>query len=99
MEQSFFNQLKNGGNLILQITADDLRSVMKSFYDDERKREEDSLRKLSEKPTLSRKDASKMLGVSLATLWKWAKDGYLKPVKIGTKVMYKRSDVEALLTK
>lgn len=97
MEQNFLSQIKGGGNFILQISTNDLREIMRSFYHDERKREEEAFRQRNEKPSISRKEAAKMLDVSLATLWKWAKDGYLVPVKIGTKVMYKMSDVEALL--
>lgn len=96
--QNLISQLKEGGaNIILQVSADDLKEVMRSFYQDEQARTEDAIRKHREQPTLSRKDVAKQLGVSLATLWKWATTGYLVPVKIGTKVLYRSSDVEAIL--
>ena len=41
-------------------------------------------------------DVSDLLGVSKNTLWRWEKDHYLTPVKIGRKSRYKQSDVLAL---
>lgn len=38
----------------------------------------------------------KMLGVSLNTLWRWNRDGYLCTVKLGRKNFYRKSDVEKL---
>lgn len=97
MAQSLLTQIVNGGNIVLQVSADDLREVMKSFYQEERERTEQAIQKHRESPTLGRKETAKLLGVSLATLWKWAKEGYLVPVKIGTKVMYKATDIDEIL--
>lgn len=36
------------------------------------------------------------LGVSKNTLWRWMKSGYLCPVKIGRKSVYKLSEIEKL---
>lgn len=97
MAQNVLTQLTNGGNLVLQVSAEDLREVMKSFYQEERERTEQAIQRHRENPTLTRKDVSKLLGVSLATLWKWAKEGYLVPTKIGTKTLYKASDIDEML--
>lgn len=32
--------------------------------------------------------------ISKVTLWRWAKDGLLKPVKMGRKTFYRQSDIE-----
>lgn len=32
--------------------------------------------------------------ISKVTLWRWAKDGLLKPVKMGRKSFYRQSDIE-----
>ena len=42
-------------------------------------------------------EVSNLLGVSKNTLWRWEKDHYLTPVKIGRKSRYKQSDVFALM--
>lgn len=45
-----------------------------------------------------KEDARLMLGkVDKSTLWRWEKAGYLSPVRIGTKVFYKKSQLESLM--
>lgn len=49
---------------------------------------------------MSSKDVCKMLGVSLPTLWRWQKAGYLVPLKIGrgkNSLKYKPEDVNRFL--
>lgn len=48
---------------------------------------------------LSRAEVAEMCGVDVSTLWRWDRDGYLKPVKIGRAVRYHTSDVMAILKK
>lgn len=38
-----------------------------------------------------------MVGVSKNTLWRWNRDKYLMPIKMGRKSRYKLSDVEKLM--
>ena len=97
MEQNYFNQIRNAGNVIFQVSAQDLKEVVKSFYEEERERREEAISASKERYTISRREASKLLGVTLATLWRWANLGYLTPVKIGSKVMYRASDIEGML--
>ena len=99
MATDVMNQVSGLGNPIIQISINDLRELVKELYAEERKRTEEEISAHRERPTLTRKETAKLLGVTLSTLWQWAKSGYLTPVKIGTKVMYRPSDVEALLTK
>ena len=44
----------------------------------------------------TRKEASAYLEVCETTLWKWAKPecGYLLPVRVGSKVKYRKSDLD-----
>lgn len=99
MDNQFLNTLTGNNPVILQVSANDLKELVKNMYAEEQQRTAEVIAKHREKPTLSRKETAKMLGVTLTTLWQWAKEGYLVPVKIGTKVMYKASDVDELLTK
>lgn len=100
MMQNLISKLsEEGANVILQVSADDLKEVMRTFYQEEKARTEEAIQKHREQPTLTRKEVSKQLGVSLTTLWKWSTTGYLVPVKIGTKALYKPSDVEEILNK
>ena len=99
MSKEEINRFLCEKNPIFQISLNDLKEVVKDLYEEERKRTEDAINAHRERPTLTRKETARMLGVTLATLWQWAKSGYLTPVKIGTRVMYRPSDVDAMLTK
>lgn len=46
---------------------------------------------------LTRQETSKMLSVSLVTLWDWDKKGLIPSYRIGNKVRYKKSEVLAAL--
>lgn len=45
----------------------------------------------------SRGKVMEMLDVSEATLWRWAKTGYLVPLNVGGKRRYRMSDVKRIL--
>lgn len=42
------------------------------------------------------KEVRGILSVSPTTLWKWSRQGYLNPVKIGGRTYYDRADIEKL---
>ena len=46
---------------------------------------------------LSRKEVAKLLKITLPTLHDWTKLGYLKSYKMGTRVLYKESEVKSTL--
>jgi excisionase family DNA binding protein len=46
---------------------------------------------------LTRKQTSTILGVSLVTLSEWTKEGKVKGYRIGSRVRYKRSEIEKSL--
>lgn len=48
---------------------------------------------------LTREETCKRLGISETTLWRWALNGYLIPIKIGVQVRYKLSDINAFISK
>ena len=60
-------------------------------------KEESELNRKKETETLLTPDevASKYR-ISKVTLWRWAKDGLLKPVKMGRKSFYRQSDIERI---
>lgn len=84
--------------VILQVSAETLREVVNDMYQqiEEKARQEAAER--SEQGALSRRQVMELLGVNSTTLWRWDRDGYLKPVRIGAKVLYKRSDIDRLLS-
>lgn len=48
---------------------------------------------------LTREETCKKLNISGATIWRWKKNGYLVPVKVGSMDRYRLSDINAILTK
>ena len=48
---------------------------------------------------LTRQQVADMLGVTLTTLFHWNNKGILPTIKIGNKVRYRYTDIEALLNK
>lgn len=46
---------------------------------------------------LTAKQTADFLKVDISSLWRFEKSGYLVPVRIGSKRMYKISDLEAIL--
>lgn len=58
--------------------------------------------KINKPPTkddflLTKEEVKKLCGVCDATLWHWAKKKYLVPIKIGSKVKYRASDVNKIM--
>ncbi|WP_067150269.1 helix-turn-helix domain-containing protein [Pseudotamlana agarivorans] len=47
-----------------------------------------------DKEYFTREEAKDLLKVSYATLWKYNKNGVLRATKIGSKVYYKRKDID-----
>ncbi len=50
-----------------------------------------------EEKYLTPDDVADMVGVSKNTLWRWEKERYLIPIKVGRKSRYKLSDVKSIL--
>lgn len=58
-------------------------------------KEESELNRKKETETLLTPDeVANKYRISKVTLWRWAKDGLLKPVKMGRKSFYRQSDIE-----
>lgn len=82
-------------NVLLVVTLSDLTDLLKSVVQnymsekESEKKENDHL--------LSAADSAKLLKVSLPTLWRWGKCGYIQPVKLGKHVCYKKSEIEKIM--
>ena len=83
---------------IQQLTIDELRSIIVDVI----KCEVVPIISQSHHATseyISRKITAELLNVSLVTLNEWSKKGWVISYKIGTRVLYKRDEVEASITK
>ena len=87
------NLLKEG-NVILAVSAADLKEFgleLIAMAKDSNKHEDDN-------DLLSADECSEILNVSKNTLWRWSRTGYyLQPVKMGRKVYFRKSDIDALM--
>lgn len=84
-------------NITVAVTPADLRDfaqviIERTFSEISKMKEQTSERYLTPDETAA------MLGVSKNTLWRWNKEGYLCPIKVGRKSLYPHSVVEQLLS-
>lgn len=84
-----------GSNVTVNVSVTDLEEFA-MFIMHEAKKE--AAEHIKEETYLTPPEVAKMIGVSTNTLWRWEKDNYLVPLKIGRKSRYRKSDVEALIT-
>lgn len=86
--------IDSGANVILQISVYDL----KSFACELLSQSNNSIKEVSEKEMYyTASEVSKMLHVDKSTLWRWSKSGYLSPIELGGKRLYRQSDINSLM--
>ncbi len=87
--------LQAGGNVQIVCSLADLKEVFNQWQD-----ERDAMMPSpKEDKLLTSEEAAKQLNVTAVTLWRWAKMGYLKPLKAGRKVHYWQSSIDNFLKK
>ena len=89
--------IKQNQNVQLVVSASDLRDLVNEWYDEREAQKEAERKSIVESERISSTDAEKSLGVTSATLWRWAKTGYLVPIKVGRKNVYLKSDIDRIL--
>lgn len=88
-------QLSNlNANVCVSVTLSDLREFLSSLVAEaETTREQVE----NEEIMLTAEETAKALCISENSLWRWGKLGYIKGVKVGRKVLYRKSDVDSIL--
>lgn len=87
-------ELIKNGNVTLAISAADLKEFGLALIAEASASMQQSE---SEERMLSSEETAKLLGISENSLWRWGKTGYLVGQKVGRKVFYRESVVNALL--
>lgn len=79
------------------ITPQELRAEIRE--DIRRELLEFSKKLKPQEPTIwiTRKEAAELLGVSLVTIHTWSKENVIFPFKIGTRIRFRRSQIEQIL--
>ena len=98
MEKTLLDAIVEGQNITVNLNAADLKEVINGIVAKERTRAQEEQRRKGEHAAISRQEAARRLGVTTNTLHRWAKSGYLIPVKVGAKTLYKAADIEEILT-
>ena len=88
--------VKQNQNVQLVVSASDLRELVNEWCDEREAQKEAERKSVAEVERITSMDAEKILGVTPATLWRWAKSGYLVPIKIGRKNYYLKSDIDRI---
>ena len=83
-----------GTNTLLVLNKNDLQELVFLLLDDWQKKQS---KQEKEEKFLSREEVCDLLNVTKPTLWRWAKRGYLVPVKVGNRPVYKKSDIDKLM--
>lgn len=96
------NDLLNtaSGHSLIVMTEENFQKALDAVYARAKQAAVQDLDARSQKvtePLIAKQEVMQTLGKSANTLWKWARRGYLKPVKVGGRVMYKQADINRIL--
>lgn len=97
MTQNLISLAKECPGLQVTITLSDLIEANTALIADTKRELEQLITDQNAETYPSREKVMEMLDVSQATLWRWAKNGYLVPLNVGGKRRYKMSDVKRIL--
>ncbi len=89
--------IKQNQNVQLVVSASDLRELVNEWCDEREAQKEAERLAVEKVERISPTDVKKTLGVTSVTLWRWAKSGYLVPIKVGGKNVYLKSDIDRIL--
>ncbi|MEG1402886.1 helix-turn-helix domain-containing protein [Bacteroides sp.] len=91
--------IHSGANVSITVCADDLIQFANHLVKTTREELEAVISSKNEEAYKTPAEASEILHVDKSTLWRWAKIGYLIPIEVGGKRLYKQSDINAILRK
>lgn len=89
--------LKNETNFNITIQKNDLIDFGKFMIAEYKKELEAEIIAQKAESYLTRLETADFLKVDQSCLWRWAKRGYLMPVEVGGKRMYRMSDLKRIL--
>lgn len=82
-------EISSNSQIQLVLNKADLKELFLEW-----KEESELNRKKETETLLTPNEVASKYRISKVTLWRWAKDGLLKPVKMGRKSFYRQSDIE-----
>ncbi len=97
MEAAIQKEIQTTGVQMIAVTKDWLKDFGIQIAKQTRQELEDELRMNREEDLIPRNTTIERLNVDPSTLWRWEKQKYLLPVRIGGKVYYRKSDIDNLI--
>lgn len=83
-------------NTLIVMSAKDLKDAIEYLVE---KKISAKVEEPKKDQPLTREQVVNLLGVSLPTLWRWARDKTLVPVHLGGRVFYNKADIDVILNK
>ena len=76
---------------------DDLRSILGEILCDAISSLQE--KQIEEERYLTAQEVTDLLHIDRSTLWRWKKCEYIIPIKVGKKNLYRKTDVESIMSK
>jgi len=91
--------IQSGANVSITVGTNDLLQFANHLIRSTKEELESTILTKQKETYVTPDEASVQLHVDRSTLWRWAKTGYLIPVEVGGKRLYKQSDIDIILNK
>jgi len=89
--------IRSGVNVNVTIGIEDLRFILNEAIENTKKELQDIIFTEKAETYPTPKQVSEILGINLSTLWRYGKNGFLKPIEVAGKRRYRMSDVKAFI--
>ena len=83
-------------NVLMVVSLDDLKELFREIFEEREAEKQAVADNEHDNELVNADDTAKILGVKKNSLWRWSKNGYLMPVKIGRKCFYKQADIDRI---
>lgn len=84
--------IETGSGVNITVTPLELKEFALTIIDEAK-----AMKATERENYLTAKETAEKLGVTTNTLWRWQKINYLVPIKVGSKSLYKESDITKLM--
>lgn len=89
--------LKNNANINVTITLDDLRTYSSELIQQTKKQLEADVIAQQCESYLTRQETCDFLKVDQSTIFRWARRGYLIPIEVGGRRLYRLSEIKKIM--
>ena len=86
-------------NVSVSVNANQLIEFFDYYTDKKCKELEKEIKEKNEERYLTPNEVCERLSVTRSTLWRYAKENYLSPIRVGGKVRYASADIRKILNR